>query len=31
MEGDKAGSFVIKKINYVQKDEAIDDRERFDA
>jgi len=30
MEGDKAGSFVIKKINYVQKDEAIDDRERFE-
>jgi len=30
MEGDKAGSFVIKKINYVQKDEAIDNRERFE-
>ena len=29
MEGDKAGNFVIKKINYVQKDEAINERERF--
>ncbi len=30
MEGDKADNFVIKKIDYVQKDEAIDDRERFE-
>jgi len=30
MEGDKAGRFMIKKINYVQKDEALDDRERFE-
>jgi type III restriction enzyme len=30
MEGDNAGSYVIKKINYVQKDEAIDDGERFE-
>lgn len=30
MEGDKAGSFVIKKINYVHKDEAINARERFE-
>ena len=30
MEGDKAGNFVIKKIDYVQKDEAINDRERFE-
>ena len=30
MEGDKAGNFVIKKINYVQKDEAINERERFE-
>jgi len=29
MEGDKAGSFVIKKINYVHKDEAINEQERF--
>ena len=30
MEGDKAANFVIKKINYVHKDEAINDRERFE-
>lgn len=30
MEGDKAGNFVIKKINYVQKDEAINEGERFE-
>lgn len=30
MEGDKAGNFVIKKIDYVQKDEAINERERFE-
>lgn len=30
MEGVKAGNFVIKKIDYVQKDEAINDTERFE-
>lgn len=30
MEGDRAGNFVIKKIDYVQKDEAINERERFE-
>ena len=30
MEGDKAANFVIKKINYVHKDEAINERERFE-
>lgn len=30
MEGDLAANFVIKKINYVQKDEAINERERFE-
>lgn len=30
MEGDKAANFVIKKINYVQKDEAINEIERFE-
>jgi type III restriction enzyme len=29
MEGQKAGNFVIKKINYVQKDTAINEDERF--
>jgi len=29
MEGQKAGNFVIKKINYVQKDTAINENERF--
>ena len=30
MEGVLAGNFVIKKIDYVQKDEAINDTERFE-
>lgn len=30
MEGQKAGNFVIKKINYVQKDTAINERERLE-
>ncbi len=30
MRGKKAGNFVIKKINYVQKDTAINERERFE-
>lgn len=30
MEGDKAANFVIKKIDYVHKDEAINERERFE-
>lgn len=30
MEGDNAANFVIKKIHYVQKDEAIDERERLE-
>ncbi len=29
MEGQKAGAFVIKKVNYVQKDTAINENERF--
>jgi type III restriction enzyme len=29
MEGQKAGNFVIKKVNYVQKDTAINENERF--
>jgi len=29
MEGQKAGTFVIKKVNYVQKDTAINENERF--
>jgi len=29
MEGRKAGTFVIKKVNYVQKDTAINENERF--
>jgi len=31
MEGQKAGNFVIKKINYVQKDTAINERERLEV
>jgi len=30
MTGKKAGNFVIKKINYVQKDTAINEQERFE-
>lgn len=30
MEGDKGANFVIKKIDYVHKDEAINERERFE-
>lgn len=30
MEGDQASNFVIKKIDYVQKDEAINEKERFE-
>ena len=30
MEGQKAGNFVIKKINYVQKDTAISEKERME-
>jgi type III restriction enzyme len=30
MEGQKAGNFVIKKINYVQKDTAINEHERLE-
>ncbi|MDD5638690.1 MAG: DEAD/DEAH box helicase family protein [Candidatus Pacebacteria bacterium] len=29
MEGQKAGNFVIKKVNYVQRDTAINESERF--
>jgi len=29
MEGDKSGNFVIKKVDYVQKEEAINERERL--
>ncbi len=30
MSGKKAGNFVIKKIDYVQKDSAINEKERFE-
>lgn len=30
MEGQRAGNFVIKKVNYVQKDTAINEKERLE-
>ncbi len=30
MTGEKSGNFVIKKISYVQKDTAINEREKFE-